>query len=349
MLEQTYQHLIELTAELKHSIGLGDLYRAINDYPSAGCAYYEALEQCAEDQPEAAIEICRRILQIAPGESVIERRLAALYRQQGRTREAADLLRSLWNRYWQNWKAAGSEAVLEGAIVERIVQSARLLLELQPEDDAVHRQMAEFFQSIGKMEEAASHWITLGELFTERGDKNRATQTYRQILELQPELLEVRVRLAEVLESQGQVDEAREQYLLLGEAYREQKQWQQARSCFLRAADMAPTRAKVLIALADRAQRLNDPREAGKYLERLAARGDRPLERLQACVELNADDWTIRERYLQALIQAGEADEAVAQAGLITERQAQQRQYELALGLMDRVKERFPGTSRSTA
>lgn len=343
VLEQTYQQLIELRGELKHQCGLGDLYRAINDYPAAGCAYYEALENCPEDQPEQAIEICRRILQIAPGEGVIERRLADLYRRQGRTREAADLLRSLWNRYWQNWKAAGSEAIPEGAMVDRIVQSAQLLLELQPEDDAVHRQMAEFYRSIGKPKESAAHWITLGELFTERGDKNRATQTYRQILELQPELLEVRVRLAEVLESQGQVDEAREQYLLLGKAYREQEQWPSAQSCYLRAADMAPNRTEALMALADIAQERDEPQEAVKYLLRLAELGDRPLERLKVGVELNPGDTAIQERYLQALIQADRAEEAVTQLAQLTEQYARQRQYDLALGLTDRVKERFPG------
>ena len=351
VLEQTYKHLIELAGELNDYLGLGTLYQAIQDYPAAGCAYLEALEHCPAEQPEKAIEICRQILEIAPGESAVENRLADLYLQQGYKNEAARILHSLWNRYWRSFSLwlkspEGQTQIASGALVDRIHETAEELLALEPENAQIHQQIVEFYSTTGNPEQAIPHLIILGEIFTERGDKNQATQTYRQILEIHPgstsESLEVRIRLAEVLESQGQVSEALHEYLVLGDTYEEQNLWDEAQTAFQRAVDIAPDNQEALKALLRIAKQQNQPEKVKKLLLQLADLRIDEKGHLEAYLELDDQDRIVRERYVQTLAQAGLVAEVLEQTNLLITASQKEKQYDLALSLLDRIKEQFP-------
>lgn len=344
ILEKTYRLLFDLTGDPIHLRHLGRLHHANRDDPSAQCDYQEALERCPKETPEIAIEICRELLQVAPGESAIQRRLVELYRETGQAAEAAPILKSLWSRYLRNWEQAGGEnTVREGALVERVVETAAQLLELQPEDLMVQEQMADFCLAIGRDQEAITHYATLGEVYTERGDKLRALDAYRRILGIRPDLLEVRIRVAEVLESQGQTTQAMEEYFELGQAALAQEQWQEAGSSYRRVLDLSPTHRPALLGLLEVSRRLEDVEEQKALLLKLSNLGDEEASCLQAFLELEPEDHAIRERYVRVLLSEGQYELLLEQLSLLLPHYEESGQYDGALDLLDRIKERFPG------
>ena len=343
LLEEVYRRRYELSDDLNHLRQLGHFYKATLDYPAAQCAYLETLERVAEDQPQLAIELCRELLDVAPGETAIERRLVDLYQQVGEEKAAARLLRALWKRYLGNWQQAGKKAVVtSGALVDRVGETAHDLLVYQPENDSVHRQMAEFHLAIGQEEEAVAHWISLGEIFTEQGDKEQAAAVYRRILEIRPALLEVRVRLAEVLESQGQRSEAVEEYLQLGRAFASEKRWEEARSNLQRAMELDSASHDAALALLEVAEKQGDSDQSKALLLHLAEIEEDAIVRLERCLELDPDDQAVRERYIEALQTEGRFELLLEQLEIILPKHQKAGQYDLALSLLDRVRERFP-------
>lgn len=343
VIERTLQLLFEMTGQVGFGQHLGHLYRSVEDYPAAQCAYLEALERCPEAQVERAIEIGRDLLQVAPGESAVERRLVDLYPKAGRPLEAVPLLRSLWKRYLHNWEVAGGEGpVLSGPVVERVEEIASQLLELQGEDEVVHQRMADFYLALGRTDEAVSHWVTLGEVFTERGEKGFAAEVYRRILEVRPELLEVHVRLAEVLESQGQVTQAAQEYLELGRTAAAQKQWDQARAAFQRAAELEPDPREALGAMLDIARRRKDTEEIKGLLLRLADLEPEEPRHLEAYLALEPEDITVGRRYVLLLQAAGRFEALEAPLETLLSKYRKAKQFEMALEVLDRIKEHFP-------
>ena len=79
----------------------------------------------------------------------------------------------------------------------------------------MHRQALELFIDTGDAKGAARTYTNMGYIFRHRKDTKRALEVYGNVEELleaedDPELLEVRIKLASALLEMGEIDRARE-------------------------------------------------------------------------------------------------------------------------------------------
>jgi len=92
-------------------------------------------------------------------------------------------------------------------------------IELAPNYLPGHVRLAEILVKEGRSDEARSKYQTLAELSLARGDVERAEGFYRTLLKVSGDAVGDRSRLIDLLVKQNRIDDALEQYLILGDGH----------------------------------------------------------------------------------------------------------------------------------
>ncbi len=104
----------------------------------------------------------------------------------------------------------------------------------------LHWRLAEIFLSQGRVEDAIDKYTMMAAVQTLRGQTWQVMDTYRQILKISPEDVSTRARLIVLLLRRGVVEEAIEQFILLGSAYYRVAQLEQALNAYQEALRLIP-------------------------------------------------------------------------------------------------------------
>jgi tetratricopeptide (TPR) repeat protein len=113
-------------------------------------------------------------------------------------------------------------------------------LGLAPTYLPIHRQVAQVLIAMGKVEDAVSKLLVIGDTYHMRGDVRPAMAMYRRALDLAPMDTAVRARFIELLVTHGEIDEALEHYLNLADSYRHLAQIDQAQEIYEESLRLAP-------------------------------------------------------------------------------------------------------------
>jgi tetratricopeptide (TPR) repeat protein len=124
--------------------------------------------------------------------------------------------------------------VAHGLLTAAIEECLRVM-EIAPQYLDVHQMLGEIYVRQGKIEQAIAKYAILIDTYLVNGRVDDAISTYRRILQLEPNNLNYRVKLIELLNRQGRVEEvlsermsAAESYLRLGYADRAIQEYEQA-------------------------------------------------------------------------------------------------------------------------
>jgi tetratricopeptide (TPR) repeat protein len=108
------------------------------------------------------------------------------------------------------------EYLREGHLTAATDESMRSI-ELAPDYLPAHQRLAEILAKSGRKQEAREKYEKLAETALVRGDTPRALAFYRQAISLAPQDTDQRAKLIDLLISHGQLPEAWNEYLQLGE------------------------------------------------------------------------------------------------------------------------------------
>jgi tetratricopeptide (TPR) repeat protein len=124
--------------------------------------------------------------------------------------------------------------VAHGLLTAAIEECLRVI-EIAPQYLDVHLLLGEIYVRQGKVEQAIAKYAVLVDTYLVNGRVDEAITTYRRILQLEPNNLNYRVKLIELLSRQGRTDEvlseriaAADSYLRLGYADRAIQEYEQA-------------------------------------------------------------------------------------------------------------------------
>ena len=124
--------------------------------------------------------------------------------------------------------------VAHGLLTAAIEECLRVM-ELAPQYLDVHLMLGEIYVRQGKIEQAIGKYAALVDIYVANDRIDDAISTYRRILQLEPNNLTYRVKLIELLKSQGRTEEAlgeriyaADSYLRLGYADRAIQEYEQA-------------------------------------------------------------------------------------------------------------------------
>jgi tetratricopeptide (TPR) repeat protein len=100
-----------------------------------------------------------------------------------------------------------AKLVAKGAF-DKAIREYQKVVDLDPRDVRVLQKMGELFQKKGDNPQAASFFTRVAEVYAQDGFFLKAVALYKQVLKLNPELVEVNVKLAELHQHLGLMTEA---------------------------------------------------------------------------------------------------------------------------------------------
>lgn len=116
------------------------------------------------------------------------------------------------------WVAA-SEKYIEQGLLEAALDACHEVICLAVDYLPIHLRMGEIYERQGRPEEALTKYQLLIDTFMVRGEPTQAINVYFRFIELSPDTINARTRLADLLKNAGRGEEAAEQLVLVAGTY----------------------------------------------------------------------------------------------------------------------------------
>ncbi|MEJ5241007.1 MAG: tetratricopeptide repeat protein [Anaerolineales bacterium] len=213
------------------------------------------------------------------------------------------------------------------------MEEAFFALNLAPTYIPLHDLIAEILVQQGNIPEAIAKLQTIARTYSIRGDSEQATRYLERILQIDPLNLEVRLRLAEALESGGQIEAAVRAYVELAEVYSRLADLEQARKVYtqaLRLTQQHPTQrewsVRILRRMADIDMQRLDWKQAVRVFEQIRT--------------LQPDDEATRRQLVELNLRLGqEAQARIEMESYLTYLESTQNSAAAILFLEELIKE----------
>lgn len=173
--------------------------------------------------------------------------------------------------------SAAEKYLAQGKIPSAITEYRRIV-ERDPNDYSALNTLGDLYARTKKTPEAIECFERVADHYREQGFTPKAIAVYKKISRLDPNLPVIAQRLAVLYEQQGHFVEAREQYLIIADAYARAGQTRHSLEALRRSADLEPNNVEIRLRLGDgflkeglREEAADAFTEAG---ERLLARGN---------------------------------------------------------------------------
>ncbi len=225
-------------------------------------------------QVDKAIREYLRIVAEEPQDVRVWLKIGDLYVKKGAKREATETYLRVANYY------------SEQGFFLKAVAVYKQILKLNPRLVEVHLKLAELYRQLKLMSDAMQHFEMVAGHFHREGKTSEALETVRQLVELDPNNVATRIKLAELYSKEGMVDNAVTEFTTACDYLRAQR----------REEDFVKVAERLIWHKADNVPLSREL--ASIYLRRQDAR--RALQKLQACFKANPRDVDTLELLAQA-------------------------------------------------
>lgn len=159
---------------------------------------------------------------------------------------------------------------IEEGKYERAIKEYNKLLDADPKDTRVKLQIAELFIKLRQTQNAIKTYREVAEIHVKDGFFLKAVTVYKNILRLNPSLIDINLALAELYQKMGLTQDAIHQYEILANTYDRQGLFPEALAMRQKLVELAPNNANFRIRLAENLQRDEKIEESIDQLEILA-------------------------------------------------------------------------------
>ena len=164
------------------------------------------------------------------------------------------------------FKTVGDAYAAQGFTVKGIAMYKKIT-KLHPSVDA-SLKLAELYTQQGLFNDARAQYLQVAEDFMKNGDLEQAVRLFQKVLEMDPENVPMRVKLAEVYVRLGKKKEAWEIFSAAAEALRARGALAAAEDILKRMLVLDPGNSHVLLLRGKAALESDDPKSAIEYLEK---------------------------------------------------------------------------------
>ncbi|AKF83224.1 hypothetical protein MFUL124B02_33500 [Myxococcus fulvus 124B02] len=212
---------------------------------------------------------------------------------------------------------AAAKLVAKGAY-DKAIKEYQKVLEVDPKDIRVLQKMGELYQKKNDNAQAAHFFTKVAESYSSDGFFLKAVALYKQVLKLNPNLLEVNLKLAELHQQLGLMSEAMAYFQIVANHYDKAGDTKSSLDTLKKMVDLDPENVASKIKLAELYARENMSREAVQEFKRAAeylkrnGRGDdwaRVAERLST---LEPDNLPLAKELASSYLQRGDQKRALA-------------------------------------
>src|SRR5690349_13300802 len=217
-----------------------------------------------KNQIDKAVKEYLRIVHEDPKDVRVWLKIGDLYAKKGSKQDAIDTYLKVARFYYDQGFFLKAVAVY------------KQILKLDPRHVDVILKLAELYRQLGLMSDAMQHFESVAAHFHREGNTKEALATVKKLVDLDPENIATRIKLAELYSKEGLVDEAATEFQIACEQLRRQGR----QDDFLKVAERLlwhkPSNQALNRELAGLYLRRNDPRRA--------------LQKLQACFKADPRD-----------------------------------------------------------
>ena len=238
------------------------------------------------------------------------------------------------------FKAVGDAYAAQGFTVKGIAMYKKIT-KLHPSVDG-SLKLAELYTQQGLFNDARAQYLQVAEDFMKNGDHEQAVRLFQKVLEMDPENVPMRVKLAEVYVRLGKKKEAWEIFSAAAEALRARGSLAAAEDILKRMLVLDPGNGYVLLLRAKAALESGDPKNAIAYLEKAADLDSHPeglRDLLKAYLQIG--NLTKAAPIAEKLLTVHNDSEALF---LLAEGSARLGQYQEALDVYSRNADRLLAT-----
>ncbi len=204
-----------------------------------------------------AIAEYEKVLKNDPKDLTVNNTIGDLYSRLGDSNKAIEC-----------FKTVGDAYAAQGFTVKGIAMYKKIT-KLQPSADG-SLKLAELYTQQGLFNDARAQYLHVAEDFLKRGDLDQAVRLFQKVLEMDPENVPMRVKLAEVYVRLGKKKEAWEIFSAAAEALRARGALAEAENILKRMLVLDPSNSHVLLLRGKAALESDDPKKAIEYLEKTA-------------------------------------------------------------------------------
>ncbi len=133
-----------------------------------------------------AIEMCKRVLEISPGDISVKKKICAYYVKQGITDVAIKEYDSLARMYMEN------------GLPNSAIEMYGHIIDIKPDNFDVRVKLTELLADEGKVEDAVEQYFSLVNTYMEENRFDEASQLYQEIIKLQPDNVKAYRKLSEL-------------------------------------------------------------------------------------------------------------------------------------------------------
>ncbi|MGB6385380.1 MAG: tetratricopeptide repeat protein [Terriglobales bacterium] len=166
----------------------------------------------------------------------------------------------------ESFKKVGDAYAAQGFTVKGIAMYKKIT-KLQPSVDG-SLKLAELYTQQGLFNDARAQYLQVAEDFMKNGDLDQAVRLFQKVLEMDPENVPMRIKLAEVYLKLGKKKEAWEIFSAAAEALRARGSLAAAEDILKRMLVLDPGNGYVLLLRGKAAIESDDPKSAIEYLEK---------------------------------------------------------------------------------
>ncbi|QSQ23870.1 tetratricopeptide repeat protein [Pyxidicoccus parkwayensis] len=212
---------------------------------------------------------------------------------------------------------AAAKLVAKGAY-DKAIKEYQKVLEVDPKDIRVLQKMGELYQKKNDNAQAAHFFTKVAESYSSDGFFLKAVALYKQVLKLNPNLLEVNLKLAELHQQLGLMSEAMAYFQIVANHYDKAGDTKSSLDTLKKMVDLDPENVASKIKLAELYAREGMTREAAQEFKRAAeylkrnARADDWLRVAERLSTLEPDNLPLAKELAVSYLQRGDQKRALA-------------------------------------
>ncbi|HEX8130646.1 MAG TPA: tetratricopeptide repeat protein [Pyrinomonadaceae bacterium] len=299
--------------------------------------------------PSAITEYCR-IVERDPNDQSALNTLGDLYVRVNKRQDAIECFQRVADHY------------REQGFTLKAIAVYKKISRLDPSLLVVAQRLAVLYEQQGHFVEAREQYLAIADTFARAGKMRESLDALRRSADLEPNNVEIRLRLGEGYIGEGLSEEAADAFTEAGERLLAREDAERALKAYTRAHDIRPHDHAVLHGMVAAYSKIGAPDEAAAVLEQAVA--DKPddveLRAMLSRAYLDAEDAPAAERATLSLIeleasnypqlfevarlylQRGDTNAAVAVLARATEPALAKRQEQTLLGLLNEALARDP-------
>ncbi len=144
-----------------------------------------------------------------------------------------------------------AEKYVQQGKIPGAIDEYRKIVEADPNDLTMINTLGDLCVRAGRTEEAIQNFSRIAENYRENGFTLKAIAMYKKISKLEPSNFETSLKLADLYSKQGLIVDARQQYLIVADAYKRNGQTKKALEVLQKIADLDPENTAVRLKLAE--------------------------------------------------------------------------------------------------